>query len=466
MNLDRLKTWDIESKYPVENITLNNNEVWPYLRELLIVHLSYQQFPVNISSFKLFSTLSRLGNIVFGLKNWFKSVHTVCFSFNINLSLFNGNYVDRYIGGVVASPDKNALVIEYATSRHLPMSKRVFKQVCSFSLINSLAFILSKVYFLFSSLKGKEVLNKICEEYKISKKKKKQIIKKLVHFHCRYILYRWVFKIKKIKEIVCTCHYQVLPEIKAAKELGLKVTEFQHGIIDQYHVSFMRKKQVSLSFLPDQLLVFGDKVKKNFTDKAHFIAQENIHVVGNYFIDLVKNNTVKNKLLSELRAQYEKIIVVPSISNFEKEMISFTVNSAKIDQGIAYLYFPRVISTDVRKWLNNDPQSNVYLLEDLSFYDCLSIADFHSTTFSTTAIEAPSFGVTTIAMVLDCHKKDVHPKDHFESIIPEGLIEYVESPEAFVEKIRTKEVPDRTWVINKNETNYFENYSGAINQYI
>jgi predicted O-methyltransferase YrrM len=467
LNLDVFKIWEIETTFPVEKIKLNNVEIWPVLRELLVVHFFYNQWPVKTGNNAFSPVFKRLSSIRFGLCNLFKPASVICFSVDEKQTLLNGKYEDRYLGGFLKTLKNEALQIEFLTDGHPSIKNRQHKKVISFSLFNSLAYMLSLVCSLFITIKGQALINEICNTYGITDSKKKGLLKKIIHFECRTVLFKWFYKLKKTSLVACVCHYQVLPEIRAAKELGIKVIEFQHGVVDKFHISFMKKKECSAVYLPDEFLVFGESVKNEFVADIKFVPSKNIHVVGNYFINENSKPSDTNINLNSIAKKYEKLMVVTSVNNVEKEMIEFTKEAARLNDRIGYIYIPRETTATVKQWVSTNKVNNVHLIESgETFYDCMKVADFHSTTYSTTAIEAPSLGVSNITMVLKDYKNTQDPRERFDHIVPSSVNKYAETPEEFVHLIETTEVAERSLVMKENTKNYCSDYENNLEQHL
>ena len=456
MKLDRLKIWEIETTYDVNSIYLNQIDIWPWLRELIVVHLNTQQFPVHISKTSKLSTLkNRFCSLFYCFKNWFKKSPIIAFSVSSNLSTVCSMQYDRYLGQVLADYPQT-LLVEYSDNLHPEISNRAHQRVASFSLLIAISLVLA--VFIRPNLKGESILNDILNDLSINESAKRKIKSKLILFYARYCLSKFLFKLKAIKIMLCTCHYLVLPELRAAKELGIKVIEFQHGLIDQYHISFIKKVKQNELNMPTILVAFGEKLKPLFKGENCFIGEKNVIVLGSFIIDFIQSLNKLPGELTRIRNEYNKVVVIPSVSNFEKETIDFVKETALLNADIAYLYYPRTVTPLVQEWIGVNKPPNIFLLEGISFYEALKITDCHATTFSTTAIEALSFGVKNVFISLKSFESDIQAKDHFLSIIGEKNCTTVNSPETFLSEIQLENASFSQIRKIENKPNYELDY--------
>ena len=79
------------------------------------------------------------------------------------------------------------------------------------------------------------------------------------NFKADRLFYRWLFRLKRVKRVYTT----TMPKgiYCAARECGMEVMEFQHGIIDTGHISYNYPAELRDSkkvYCPDVLLTFSD----------------------------------------------------------------------------------------------------------------------------------------------------------------------------------------------------------------
>lgn len=96
-------------------------------------------------------------------------------------------------------------------------------------------------------------------------------------FESKYRQYHRLLKTRNIEKLYLVVSYAHTALISAAKDLGIQVIEFQHGVINKYHLGYHYPKHSTDEFFPDLLLIWHnmyrnkvrfpvkeDKVKLNF----------------------------------------------------------------------------------------------------------------------------------------------------------------------------------------------------------
>src|SRR5699024_3590183 len=85
------------------------------------------------------------------------------------------------------------------------------------------------------------------------------IIKQMNDFIHGYNYYIKLFSKRKPKRIFIVVSYECIPIIAAAKDLGIKVIEFQHGVLTEYHFAYnFSDPTKDINYIPDKLLTFGE----------------------------------------------------------------------------------------------------------------------------------------------------------------------------------------------------------------
>jgi hypothetical protein len=145
---------------------------------------------------------------------------------------------------------------------------------------------------------------------------------------------------------------------------------------------------------------------------------------------------------------------------FEEKLINFVVKTALLDLSILYLLIPRhPIQRDYSKLKLPE---NVEVVTDKDFYEIMMYVDFHSTAYSTCALEAPSLGVQNIMINVDDTSKI-----HFEKILDDkNITKFVDTPEKYVEAILGFDILDFQTIIQSNEKNIVTNYCENLNKFI
>jgi hypothetical protein len=227
-----MNIFNFEKKYKE---ILENIEDWVYLRikighELKNIH--NQQFIKNRENKlkKIWEKIIRLKNIFYGFKNWFKKYDYIFFSDSSERRFIDNSYKDKISDDIIDRLD-NCLLIELPNPNHY---KNVHtKYIVSQSLLDFLIFIYSSFLKLFISVENKQ-LDNIFKREKININYKKIILKIKVETK----LYKLLFLIYKPKAIFINCAYCRFGAVKVAKDLGIKVIELQHGVINEAHYGY------------------------------------------------------------------------------------------------------------------------------------------------------------------------------------------------------------------------------------
>jgi superfamily I DNA and RNA helicase len=110
-----------------------------------------------------------------------------------------------------------------------------------------------------------------------------------------------------------------------------------------------------------------------------------------------------------------------------------------------------------------DLPDNVLVITDKDFYELMMYVDYHSTVYSTCALEAPSFGVQNIMINI----KNLSRK-YFETSLIDRTTKYADAPEEYLNLIRSMDKLDKKTVYYLNEgvimPNYRKNLGDAISQ--
>lgn len=84
----------------------------------------------------------------------------------------------------------------------------------------------------------------------------------ILNFQYDYKKYVELFKKRNVKMIFVVVAYENQAVVAAAKDLGIKVMELQHGTISDYHLGYSYPLKTRLGgeirYFPDQILTFGD----------------------------------------------------------------------------------------------------------------------------------------------------------------------------------------------------------------
>ena len=415
----------IDTEMDDQKIQVNALPFWPYLRQVIYSHLIFKAQKGHHRFFK--DTVKQLFSSLYGLHHWFKSYDVLFFSDATLRKNMDGHYFDRSFDSVIQQLDsKKCLIIEKLTEPtmyHFPLKKVATPHIASYSyfLLKALRFGLSKI-----NIDGRETLERILNDCGLSQLNYAYLAK---NFYIQYKQAQRLLSKQSPKAIFVNCYYGKVPIIIAAKERGIPVIEIQHGLINPFDTAYFNVKNQDTQCYPDWFWCFGEKEKHFFkTASSSTIPPQNVRVVGGYLIDYYQKKFHPDTDLSE-RLKFSKfsICVSGQGGGLEPRMLSFLAEVCMKNPHFFIVYVPRtpkIFHTDISL------PSNLYVCKDLSIYAVMMQCQYHSTVYSTCAIEAAAFSKPNILINFDglSHTFLGH---HFEKSDPS--VSYVQTPTAFSE---------------------------------
>ena len=212
-------------------------------------------------------------------------------------------------------------------------------------------------------------------------------------------------------------------------------------------------------YFPDYLLVYGQRDLEPFR-VSNFIDYKNVYPIGNYYIDYINENINLDAKLKNPLGKYRFVVGVTLQLINEDSTIQFVKQAALLDLSICHLLIPRPPIR--RDYSEINLPSNVLVITDKQFYELMHYVDFHSTVYSTCALEAPSLGVQNIMInIMNLSKT------YFENILTdEKITRYSDTPEEYVNLINNFHKLDRKEIYLRNKDNIAPNYKENIRKFI
>ena len=441
---------EIECENAVETLEFKGQKVWPYLRIYIAAKLIHDKDSQVINSTVLKSFFR---SFFYGFFRLFKSYDYFYFTSNDQRKKTGDFYTDKGID-TIATLLKNGLVFESPTLNHFNKNKIPTENVVSKFILHFLVLIYTKLFVRKYKLDNQLVLNTILSKYQISLNYREIIIRNW----SQYNVMKFLLRFYKPKAVFIVCYYTNMGYIKALKEKNIKVIEVQHGVINKSHEAYNVFKEIDNSFYPDFLLSFGSVEKEIFQDNNFFVKPENVYTVGHFYLDYVVNNYQPNKRLEDITKDFKKTIAITSQNHLvEVKLIDFIIKSANLDQDILFLFIPRTVGkTEGQYGFPN----NVIIVDWLNCYEIMAQSDFHSTVFSSCAIESPSIGVQNIMINID----NLSVTHFGEVLFDDKITRYVNKPEEYIDTIYSFEKLNKKEIINSNGYIIMPNYSQNISE--
>lgn len=453
---------EIEKKYPVDKIYLNGEQIWPFLRsEYFHTYMEYHSENPDIEIIRkkpFFQKLKLVKNIFYGWKKWFKKYDYIAISTSGKsiIKIINGKYYNRLIDPIIDELNNNDFLCIQRPDRKLyNINKTHTKNIVSFYPIYFISYLFEILPIGKYNLNGSEILNAIKKDYNINIDDDK-----LIKFYlAEYRTCRFIFQYIKPKAIFIGCHSS-LGLMKAAKELGIKTIEIQHGIIGKEQPIYNPGVEMSKNLFPDYLFAYGKQDVMNFTN-SYFIDQKNVIPIGSYYIDYLKESFSPEIKFQNIINKYSISVGITLQNTVEKQTIDFVKQAAILDSSILFILIPR--QPVRRDYSKLDLPDNVLVITDKEFYELMMYVDYHSTVYSTCALEAPSFGVQNIMININNLSRK-----YFESSLIDRITKYADTPEEYLNLIRSMDKLDKETVYYLNEgiimPNYRNNLKDALSQ--
>lgn len=458
MNLE-----EVEKKYDVEKLTLNGECIWPVLRfkfneELRASNgLKSRTFKPSAQLFsKLFKTL------FYGVHELFKirKYEYWVFSSSDRRKELQKVYVDR-VAEPFATVFENSLLIEnpYPLGFHYKKSKIASSNIASRTPLFLWIKMIKSITRQHLKIENEEVLTKIFKDTGVAINYRGLLKNHLA----QYQVMKFLLRIKTPKLVCFVYAASSMGFIKALKEAHVPVLEVQHGIINKMHYAYNYPKDFGKELTPDYLFTYGTKELGIFDDNNFFLDTDKVFPTGYYYIDAINKTKVQETFRANLLKKYSKIVAFSLQDPFEEFTFEFLNRTARLDPTICYLLIPRNIH---KSYEAVSLEENLLITKEYNVYECLKIADFHSTINSTCAIESLYFGVPNI---LFDYKE--WASSYFENLLnDEKHTKLVQTAEEFISVLNSHEFYSKEILIEKSrafiERNFVENIKKVISEKI
>lgn len=218
----------------------------------------------------------------------------------------------------------------------------------------------------------------------------KNIYSAINKFNFQYSSYLKLFKKLKVKQIFIVVSYFNEGLIAAAQELGITVTEFQHGTITGYHVGYSFPTNIPIPYFPDRLILWGEYWQESTKLP---ISRDKISISGYQHIEDQLNS------LKKVETNPKRVLFI-SQGNIAKKLFPFAITLSEMltDFEIVYRLHPseNKVWKEVYPTLKDAVEKNRNLKIELSnekpLYDSFSETKFVVGAFSTALIEALAVG--------------------------------------------------------------------------
>lgn len=447
---------DIEKQYPVETIEAQQIQLWPFLRIYIGSKAVSKVNPIAINR-TIVSNLFK--NLLFGISNIFKKFNYVIFSDTKERKLIGEVFTDKSMD-YIAEVLPQTIIFELPLPAHYPRNKVPTRYITSKYIFYLLEQVYMRLFLRNSPIKNENVIHAILKDYSIEIDYRAIVKKHLA----QYYIMKWFLKFHKPKAFFMSCYYTNMGRIKAIKEIGIKVVEIQHGVINRSHFAYNIHKSLDQEFFPNYLFTFGLREKDVFVNSNFFIDPNNVIPVGHLYIDYINETYSGNDSFIKLKSQYKYTVTVSGQNHYtESDLMEFLTHAALLDENILFVFVPRDHTFRKNAYKFSE---NLVIVNDLNCYELISMSDFHSTVFSTCALEAPSLGVQNILININGLSRL-----HFGAVLNNSEItRYINTPEEYISTIHSFSKMDKNKIRETNSSiilpGYKNNINKALNQLI
>ena len=447
----------MENKYPVETIIAEDVPVWQFLRNIYadVLYKSHFSFSPQKKTKRLTNLIKVLPNYFWEKQNKKNDYSAILFTDTLEERTIDGLISDKIAHNILMIMQNHILVVlDPLGERHKSVSKYFHSDFLSIY-----RFVLpAKLFWHKLKIHNSYILDEIESDIGI----------KINYVNCvnqffRYVkvFHKWLI-ITRPKVIYVNCYFSLKHQalIYAAKLNNVITVELQHGIISKAQTAYAQQKKMGRHSFPDYLLSFGEIEKSQVS--PYFVSLKNIFPIGNYYLEYINSKKTNPKIenfFMSLRNNYNKIVIISAQELIEQKLISFLSEAATKLPDVAFLLFLR--KRNAKKIsLTISKQNNLLIPPNFDLYECCNYCDYHTTVFSTFAIEALFLGVPTIFININSLSEEFYSElltKHIGVKCANNIKEYTEIVENW--KIPTN--------IKKQSKKYFsDNNYNQINSFI
>lgn len=442
---------EIEKKYELFDIKINNIKIWNYVR-FDVYHQISKTYNGTEDNFKghlkpnnkklypqIKSLVLNFKKVMFNYKNLSeKDILIINHERRIKENNFyNCIYTDKLIKELEV--DKSMYVLEktYASKHYSPVkTPNLFYLDWLEFKIGIQRVIIHKLKI--NNLNDKDIesirqINKIIQDtYKIDIDITKTIINQIVKYKCSKKYYEQLFSVIKPKLLIEVVSYgferQLMNEI--AKEKGTKIVELQHGTMGKYHIGYNYSVDKNKTNLPDFIFLFGEYWKKS---SALPLKNDSLIVTGFPHFEHKIEEYIKKRNSNAGR----KIILFISQGYIGKNLSKFATELNEIIDKEKYEIIYKLHPGEYDYWetnyqwlKNSDIEVIDNNLKDVYYY--FSISDVQVGVSSTALFEGLAFDLVTLIY------KDIG-HEYMEDLFEMNLGYLVTEPTEVLGKLTIKE---------------------------
>lgn len=422
-------------------------QVYPWLKGRLFHKIITGKESNETKNWKLL--FRQIRSVSYGWWNYFRKYDIWAFSTSAERRLIEGKYQDKLFDHIGNSSGKKTLIIENRLFDYYPYRDIASRYAVSRSLWMILEELYGKMFLGFVKVNSEALLAEILKTTN-EQINSSEIIRKYLSQY--WLMKTWLKLFPNPKIVLVSVAYTSFGYIRAFKERGIKVVEFQHGLITKSHHAYFYTKPFDPVQFPDEIATVGVKEKMVF-DKENQFPIKCVTPIGSYILDYYAEKTV------EINNLKKRILFTMQDSEIGEKLIQFIAELAKIiPENIELVIQPR--RTDISEYYKVCPEIKKVRVSSQDFYTELLSCDIHSTVYSTTAIEALSLGKQNILINIDNLSVEL-----LQAVIGENeYTSIANTPSEFLELINVNSFVEKDLIIKSNNLNVQSGYKNNINK--
>ncbi len=436
----------IEQQYATDSICLTDGtRIWNLLRVFLYSNFQHLGEPTSqrkLDNNSIKSVLSLVKESLVPLR--LPRDITVCgFSSGESRKLFNGTYYDIYLDPLYEVLGDTLAVFEWPETSgyrrkydravysrkyvpmHIPLYTKTFWNLLLHRISGRRNY----------TLQSEDVLTKIIEYISSTASVDKARLTKdiydfiTVFVHMKQFLHTVLKKIQP-KAVLIRCGYGRFPMAlsQACRELGIPPIELQHGLITAYLPAYRRATPTkNKDCVPEYLLAYGD-ICADMVRSGNLFDKDKVISTGYPYLQQTLQERKTTPALKTSLSPFSHNILFTSQWIVASEIQDFVIKVAEqlelADMDVGILFKPHPYDKKDYSELKN--YKHVILIEKYEdTFKLFTVADIHSTVYSTSGLEAMMFGTPNIFVDISSMIKNI------------DTAYIVASPDQFVQSVKT-----------------------------
>lgn len=386
----------VETSYEVDRIRARGHQVWPLIRFSLWANFQSDVAPIRARSLSVARTLELIAQFFYGFTSYFRRYEYLSISDSSERKKINGRWVDKSVDYILEHLPRT-LLIELPLPKHYRKSEIQSSYIASKLPLYALEWIYATLFLRRIKIENEETIKRILADLKFDFNYHRVLRKHIAQYHVGRLLF-WIYK---PKGIVIQPSYTNSGFIKAFKEKGVKIIEVQHGLITSSHEAYNVFRKLDNSYFPDYFLSYG-KREGDLFNSGHFLAsKDRVVPVGHYYLDIINNSprTVEEVIPEAGKFELTVSITGQNLPGVEERFVDFMIGVAELSPKVCFFYIPRNSDSAIFN-IKNYPK-NLVIAVGKDTYEVIRLTSFHTTIFSTCAIEALALGTPNILVNID-----------------------------------------------------------------